>query len=328
VWNFYGFSSLTFDGLGWRGSIYALTADVTYNNGQVNGAIYCKNFDGTGELHYWTPELPEDYECVCPDTAAPTPAPTTAACYETCEAASGETPFSCAAYGSVIASGCAACSAAEMGVYETGCLAAGCDSVLECGLLQDNVVEVEVDFVAVDVVAVVSDCEDQAAAEEEVSSTLLAATGERTSTLEDFEGTLDEETNTLTVTTQVLFEAEDAHGNARGSGQCASQLQAGLDAGAGRRRLSGTDYSVTPAADIVTKTVSQAVVDEEDSSGNGGGDSGIVAIAAGAAAAALVVAGVAGVALYKKNGARHGRSASQELPQLKSQRMNEDAGRV
>jgi len=327
VWNFYGFTSLAFEAQGWRGSIYALTADVTYNNGQVNGAIYCKNFDGTGELHYWTPELPEDYECVCPDTAAPTPAPTQAACYETCELESGEVPYSCAAYGAVIASGCSACSSTEMGTYESGCLAAGCDPVLECGLVADDIVEVEVEFVAVDVVAVVTDCEDQAAAEEEIASTLLAATGERSTTLEEFEGVLDETTNTLTTSTQVLFEVTDAQGNTRGSGQCASQLQAGLDASAARhnRRLSSTDYAVTPAAETVTKVVRTAAVSDggdDDSSSDGG--LGATAVAGMAAAGACVVGLVVGLMAWKN----HRDQANADVTRAQEMTKFEDAGRV
>ncbi len=51
LFNFYQATSLTFSSVSMVGSILASSANVTYNNGNVNGELIANSFTGGGELH-------------------------------------------------------------------------------------------------------------------------------------------------------------------------------------------------------------------------------------------------------------------------------------
>jgi hypothetical protein len=50
LFNFYQATSLKISSIGVNGSILAPLADVTANNGNINGTIIAKSWNGTGEL--------------------------------------------------------------------------------------------------------------------------------------------------------------------------------------------------------------------------------------------------------------------------------------
>lgn len=54
IWNMYEATSLTMDGIGMQGSILAPYANVTFNNGQMNGTLVARSFCGNGQLN-WVP---------------------------------------------------------------------------------------------------------------------------------------------------------------------------------------------------------------------------------------------------------------------------------
>jgi len=49
--NFYQASTLEFGGIGLFGSVVAPSANVTFDNGQINGQLVANSFTGTGEMH-------------------------------------------------------------------------------------------------------------------------------------------------------------------------------------------------------------------------------------------------------------------------------------
>ncbi|MBS1728804.1 MAG: choice-of-anchor A family protein [Armatimonadetes bacterium] len=49
--NFWNATSLTLAGVGVSGSVFAPQADVTFNNGQLNGQLVAHSFNGSGEMH-------------------------------------------------------------------------------------------------------------------------------------------------------------------------------------------------------------------------------------------------------------------------------------
>ncbi|MCB9681540.1 MAG: choice-of-anchor A family protein [Alphaproteobacteria bacterium] len=72
MWNLPEATSLTLQGVGWRGSILAPHADVVFDNGQMYGTLVARSATGTGEYHraLWTGTAP------CPPTPVPPlPAP-------------------------------------------------------------------------------------------------------------------------------------------------------------------------------------------------------------------------------------------------------------
>lgn len=58
IWNFYGMTSMSMSGMGWRGSLLAPYADFTYANGNLEGNLMAKSLTMTGaggnaELHLY-----------------------------------------------------------------------------------------------------------------------------------------------------------------------------------------------------------------------------------------------------------------------------------
>lgn len=51
LWNFPDADDLDISGVGLEGSILAPDADLTFNNGQIEGTVIAENFTGNGELH-------------------------------------------------------------------------------------------------------------------------------------------------------------------------------------------------------------------------------------------------------------------------------------
>ncbi|MAI67302.1 MAG: hypothetical protein CMJ26_05445 [Phycisphaerae bacterium] len=62
LFNFPIANSVQLNGIGWQGTILAPTANIQFNNGQIDGALVCRTIQGNGESHHapFDGELPTD----------------------------------------------------------------------------------------------------------------------------------------------------------------------------------------------------------------------------------------------------------------------------
>ena len=62
LFNFPIANSVQLNGIGWQGTILAPTANIQFNNGQIDGALVCRTIQGNGESHHapFDGDLPTD----------------------------------------------------------------------------------------------------------------------------------------------------------------------------------------------------------------------------------------------------------------------------
>ena len=52
LFNFSSATSIMLNGIGWKGTIFAPSADIQFNNGHIDGSMIARTLQGNGETHH------------------------------------------------------------------------------------------------------------------------------------------------------------------------------------------------------------------------------------------------------------------------------------